>query len=695
MWQTRWLKLYREHFRLVLFLIITLLILLAWYDRFIQDDAFISFRYADQFAHGKGLVWNEGERVEGYTNFSWTLLLSLPLRLGRDPVIFSYLFGLVSFALSLVFTYRLAHQLYQSKDAALLVIILLGTNYTFSCYATGGLETQLQACLFVSAIYLTTRALETGDWSNNRLLTLSILLSLALLTRPDSALLLAVILPVALFSLVQSKMARRQKLFGLLSLILPMAVLVGGWLAWKVSFYGNVLPNTFYAKVSPSASGILRGIAYFNLFLQSYWLIPFPLIFLFFAPKLLRQPNRALLIPAVVTLLWLAYMISVGGDFMEFRFLVPVLPLIFTLFGWLIFVQLKMRRMQMALTALILAGSLHHALTFAPVNGVNSIPELSSLCDGWQRVGKALGKELDHNSGLTIATTAAGAVPYYSRLKTVDMFGLNDPWVARHGAYWGDRPGHQRRATLDYLVQRRVNLIVGHPLVINANTPTSVYTGTKKGLERLMLAGQNRYQIPPQFKYLEIPIDADLRLLVGYLTEDPLIEEAIRSKGWRATPYEMAQEEQAEPPPKFPLYTPGTRIDLTSIEAEKYLWYGWSGFEPSFRWSNGDQAALSFSLQEPRASMLRIRLGPFLSPGKLDQQRVHVMLNGQQLDSLTLNRIGPQSYTIELPASLLRERNVLGFGLPDAASPWMLETGSDTRWLGISVEWFEIDTKND
>ncbi len=46
-----------------------LLTVLAWSNRFIQDDAFISFRYAENLVQGKGLVYNEGERVEGYTNF--------------------------------------------------------------------------------------------------------------------------------------------------------------------------------------------------------------------------------------------------------------------------------------------------------------------------------------------------------------------------------------------------------------------------------------------------------------------------------------------------------------------------------------------------------------------------------------------------------------------------------------------------
>ena len=55
---------------------------------FVTDDAFISFRYARNLAlHGQ-LVFNLGERVEGYTNFLWTVILALGIKLeiGRAHV---------------------------------------------------------------------------------------------------------------------------------------------------------------------------------------------------------------------------------------------------------------------------------------------------------------------------------------------------------------------------------------------------------------------------------------------------------------------------------------------------------------------------------------------------------------------------------------------------------------------------------
>ena len=52
-----------------------------------QDDAYISFRFARNLVRGHGLVFNVGERVEGYTNFLWTVISAIPMALGHaDPL---------------------------------------------------------------------------------------------------------------------------------------------------------------------------------------------------------------------------------------------------------------------------------------------------------------------------------------------------------------------------------------------------------------------------------------------------------------------------------------------------------------------------------------------------------------------------------------------------------------------------------
>ena len=95
-----------------LILLVAFLVAVAWLNRFIQDDAFISFRYASNLVSGHGLTWNPGEPpVAGYSTFLWTVLVSSLLWLGVDPVIGSWALGLALFAGTLTATAALARDL--------------------------------------------------------------------------------------------------------------------------------------------------------------------------------------------------------------------------------------------------------------------------------------------------------------------------------------------------------------------------------------------------------------------------------------------------------------------------------------------------------------------------------------------------------------------------------------------------------
>ena len=79
----------------------------------LQDDAYISFRYARNLAQGNGLVFNAGERVEGYTNFLWTVLFTPAELVGLDP-------ALVAIVLGVVFTALLIHSTWELGGRRLL-----------------------------------------------------------------------------------------------------------------------------------------------------------------------------------------------------------------------------------------------------------------------------------------------------------------------------------------------------------------------------------------------------------------------------------------------------------------------------------------------------------------------------------------------------------------------------------------------
>ncbi|MCX7878834.1 MAG: hypothetical protein N2510_09400, partial [Ignavibacteria bacterium] len=60
------------------------------------DDAYISYRYGRNLMEGNGLVYNPGEKVEGYTNFLWTIITAPFTKIQSvDVSIFSTLLCLI------------------------------------------------------------------------------------------------------------------------------------------------------------------------------------------------------------------------------------------------------------------------------------------------------------------------------------------------------------------------------------------------------------------------------------------------------------------------------------------------------------------------------------------------------------------------------------------------------------------------
>jgi hypothetical protein len=129
--------------------------------RWTCDDAYITYRYADNLVRGLGLVFNEGERVEGYTNLSWTLWTALGLRLGASPEAWTAAWGIGCYALALALLAREGRRIADEAGAAwpLPVAAILGAAHAeWATFATGGLETSAFALLALAGYIMTARA---------------------------------------------------------------------------------------------------------------------------------------------------------------------------------------------------------------------------------------------------------------------------------------------------------------------------------------------------------------------------------------------------------------------------------------------------------------------------------------------------------------------------------------------------------
>ena len=162
---------------------------------------------------------------------------------------------------------------------------------------------------------------------------------------------------------------------------------------------------------------------------------------------------------------------------------------------------------------------------------------------------------------------------------------------------------------------------------------------------------------------------------------------------WRQPPF-LAGLLRPPPPVNVPQLTLPARVDFTQTNSAPHLWYGWSGPEPTARWSDGAEAAVLFNLAAPTDATLSLNLGAFLAPGRLEEQLVTVELNGIVLDTLRLNSSALETYSFNLRREWLQATpNILKLKLPNAAAPASFTTTpdeGDQRFLGVRVAWLEL-----
>jgi arabinofuranosyltransferase len=269
----------------------------AW----ICDDAYIGFRVADNFAHGYGLTWNVAERVQVYTAPLWILVVSLVNVATREVYYTAIVLGL---AMSTVAVVLLAWPLSRSPANGSLVMIGAMSSKAFMDYATSGLENPLG--------YLLLAGFCLAFFRGASAFRLSLLGTLVVFNRADGALLVA---PPILLALALR--ARWRDLAATALGAIPFLL----WEGFALFYYGSLVPNTAYAKIS-------TGIPRLELVRQGSW---------YFVDSLTRDPVTLALIALalIVTALgkdarskslamgissYLTYVAWIGGDFMSGRF---------------------------------------------------------------------------------------------------------------------------------------------------------------------------------------------------------------------------------------------------------------------------------------------------------------------------------------------------------------------------------------
>ena len=504
----------------------------VFFFNFLCDDAFISFRYAGNLVHHGELAFNLGQRIEGYSNFLWTLMLAAGMGLGQDPLWLSRVLGWVFGALGIFLVWRVGvgdgfsqseaergmglerfsvAGIIESQTALLLTATLtflapmvLALSSSYACWSSGGLETQAFTFLLAAAVFrflVEERDEEAGEpvrrWSG-------LLFAVATLMRPEGAAYFAMAVLWRGGKLVRWGLFRRETRRAMtaslrrdLEGILMFSIPVAAWLFWKISYYGDLVPNTFHIKTS-GLRMVSRGgwdLANYLDTTKMYVLVPLMLLgcladFRYFRERWGKPRSGTsmsfLLLMCVATLL---YYVWIGGDFMELaRFLVPALPFAALLSQEGIFLLFNIAgagRRRVGFYALVLTwvfffivisffgfyGQLQlaasaYAMTDHSKGGTDSIGYLKKATAQWTIVAQYLkddARKLGLGEKVTLATSAAGVIPYYTEFTTLDLLGLNDPLIPRMNLTAGNRPGHMVGADWNYIMLWHADYFIGHP----------------------------------------------------------------------------------------------------------------------------------------------------------------------------------------------------------------------------------------
>ena len=433
-----------------------------YFRAYINDDAFITFRYSRFLTLGRGPYYNIGEHVEGYTNFLMMMLMAGAIAaFGPDSALLAAkLIGVLSGLLTLVATWALCVRWLRKIDpgskwisaAAWLAPALVALNAAFALNSMSGLETTLFSGLLLTGLWLTQKARDESGWCGA-----GIAFAGAALTRPEGVVIFgAVVIGLLLSKAWQTRAERR-------ALIIDTALVAGivvGHLTFRfVCYDGELLPNTYYAKTGGFAWGVAPGrylweFAWYHLGGVACVLALLPLFARHTVVRRAATPGLVVCLAAIMGTF------VTGSDWMlGYRLLVPYAPLwaVLSVCGMAAIAGRNGRRIltNTALGCAVLALLIIYLQADTRSDYHHHIRQRAQ---GYQDGHAALANWLNEHAelGQTVALMDIGIIGYSCPdLRVLDISGLTDRYIAKS-------PGTFLRKRYDpaYVMDQRPDYIV-------------------------------------------------------------------------------------------------------------------------------------------------------------------------------------------------------------------------------------------
>lgn len=398
------------------------------------DDAYISYRYAANLLRGEGLVYNKGERVEGFTNMLWVLLLAATSWIsGIDMPHSGYVLSVIFGSLFLMSIYGLTFHISGNRWVSIFPVVLVGLTLQFNVWVLSGLETPMWSALVVLSIW--------AAMSKNMILA-SILAGLCFWTRPDAGLVgVAIFVPYVWDKWSKRKFKKvdiwNEWVKSPITIWVMMILILTVFRLW---YYGSPVPNTASAKIG--GIPVSRGFEYLITTLKDGGVVFLTSAFLL---VYFRSMEMSLFI-----ILQTIYVVAIGGDaFHHGRFLLPVMGLLACSWGYVyrrllesetpFDVKVWYKFVVPVFCVFYLCG------TYCPILNDEVLVESKQRNKFFEFISKDSSKFYTGNE--TVACIGIGSFGYRNMdVRVLDMVGLITPEVSHSKASKGDDiiPGHHR-----------------------------------------------------------------------------------------------------------------------------------------------------------------------------------------------------------------------------------------------------------
>ncbi|MEV6829133.1 hypothetical protein [Amycolatopsis sp. NPDC051102] len=276
----------------------------------VTEDALVTFRYAQNIADGNGPVFNPGERVEGYTNFLWLVLIALPrAAFGADVRTTAIFFGVLAALGCVLVSCFLVNRIVAAAtpDGAaprpaigVAAAVLTASAGGLAVYGASGSEVPLFVLLVLAVGY---------SLAARRPVVAGVLVAFAVMTSPEGL----VVAVLAGLWLAGAALKQKHTWWAPAGFVLGALVFLIPRLAWRATFYQHFLPAPLAAKLgAPLGSQVAAGWPYLSGFALAHQ--GFLLLGLVAAVALLLRRTEAPAVPATEAraLIWLLFAMAVG-----------------------------------------------------------------------------------------------------------------------------------------------------------------------------------------------------------------------------------------------------------------------------------------------------------------------------------------------------------------------------------------------